>query len=400
MSVLLSPAGSRLLLQNRKKEKKTALIFVAVLFFLSPSFLFSNTYKIEGILSGWCIFNNNRQSQTQLGLRYIPAFSIKKLLSKRFTFDLELSLNAYGSGQFNSLDNIQTDGQIKPYRMWFRFSSSQFQARIGLQRISFGSAALLRPLMWFDRIDPRDPLQLTDGVYGILLRYCFLNNTNIWLWGLYGNEKVRGWEIHPPDNKSPEIGGRFQFPFFSGEIALTYHHRKVNLSKSALNLSFIDSYLIPEDRYALDCKWDVGIGFWFEGNLIHKVNDNLSFPWQRNLNFGIDYTLGVGNGIYILGEYLTLKNSKEAFDEGDGMDFSAFLIRYPIGILDNVSGIFYYDWDNKELYSFVNWKREYDRLSFHIIAFWNPEKIQIYSGDFGNSLFRGKGFQFMLVFNH
>ena len=68
-----------------------------------------------------------------------------------------------------------------------RYSSDQFELRLGLQKINFGSASMLRPLMWFDQMDPRDPLHLTDGVWGLLARYYFLNNANIWLWGLYGN---------------------------------------------------------------------------------------------------------------------------------------------------------------------------------------------------------------------
>ncbi|GAI27146.1 unnamed protein product, partial [marine sediment metagenome] len=59
--------------------------------------------------------------------------------------------------------------------------------------------------MWFDRIDPRDPLQLTDGVYGLLLRQYFLNNANIWVWGLYGNDDLRGWEYLPSEAKSVEF---------------------------------------------------------------------------------------------------------------------------------------------------------------------------------------------------
>ena len=76
---------------------------------------------------------------------------------------------------------------------------------------------LLRPLMWFDRIDPNDPLQLTEGVYGLLLKYTFLNNANIWLWGLYGNDDPKGWEAVPTQRKSAEYGGRLQAPFLSGE---------------------------------------------------------------------------------------------------------------------------------------------------------------------------------------
>jgi hypothetical protein len=69
---------------------------------------------------------------------------------------------------FNS---FSSNGDIKPYRLWARYSTSQLEIRAGLQKINFGSANILRPLMWFDQMDPRDPLQLTDGVWGILGRY-------------------------------------------------------------------------------------------------------------------------------------------------------------------------------------------------------------------------------------
>ena len=84
---------------------------------------------------------------------------------------------------------------------------------------------MLRPLMWFDKIDPRDPLQLTDGVWGLLARYYFLNNANIWLWGLYGNEKPKTWEIGKTNQHYPEFGGRFQSPVPKGEAAVSYHFR-------------------------------------------------------------------------------------------------------------------------------------------------------------------------------
>lgn len=48
-------------------------------------------------------------------------------------------------------------------------------------------------------------MQLTNGVYGILGRYYFANNANIWFWTLMGNEKTRGFEViltGVPTNKS------------------------------------------------------------------------------------------------------------------------------------------------------------------------------------------------------
>jgi len=79
--------------------------------------------------------------------------------------------------------------------------------------------------MWFDQIDSRDPLQLTDDVWGLQARYYFPNIANIWLWGLYGNNERRGWEAVPVSKNIPEFGGRVQLPIPSGEIALSYNHR-------------------------------------------------------------------------------------------------------------------------------------------------------------------------------
>ena len=92
-----------------------------------------------------------------------------KFICEKYSINSEISLNSFGSGMIHAFDDIDTDGTLKPYRMWLRLSTSQLEIRAGLQKINFGSAALLRPLMWFDRIDPRDPLQLTDGVYGLAL---------------------------------------------------------------------------------------------------------------------------------------------------------------------------------------------------------------------------------------
>jgi len=380
-----------------KLTKMLILCVTAILFQIN---VFPQTYGFQGQLSAWIAGNNGEDSKMYIGLRYIPIISIEKSLAKKYTIDAEFSLNAYGTGQVHSFDNIETDGEIKPYRMWLRFSSSQFEARLGLQKINFGSATLLRPLMWFDRIDPRDPLQITDGVYGLLFRYYFLNNANIWLWGLYDNDETKGLELNPTANKSIEYGSRFQAPLYKGEIAFTYHHRQTALSKEIFAQDQPDNQSVPENRFALDGKWDIGVGFWVESVIIHQESEALQYPWHRAINIGLDYTFGIGNGLNVLGEHFVLEYSKKAFASGEGISFSALLLNYPLGILDNIRGIIYYDWSNKELYRFVNWQRTYDRWSFYIIGFWNPEQFLIYQSQRRNNLFSGKGFQIMTVFNH
>jgi hypothetical protein len=360
---------------------------------------FSFTFVTKGQIIGWLTANADKSIKPQAGLRYIPMFSLSETFKKESSLDFELSLNAYGTARFHALDDVRFDGDIDPYRLWSRFSTSQFEARIGLQKINFGSATLLRPLMWFDSIDPRDPLQLTDGVYGLLLRYYFLDNTNIWIWGLLGNDKPRGWEVMASAKNIPEFGGRIQVPLGNGETAATFHHRKIETT-GILQLNEIETLSFSENKYALDGKWDLGVGIWFEAVLVHQDTPALPYPWQRALNVGLDYTFGLGNGLNVIGEHFVMTASPNAWDSGESVEFTALALNYPLGLLDSIAGIFYYDWKNENFYSFLRWQRTYDQWSIHVMAFWNPSRFAIYQVGQDNSLFTGKGLQIMLVYNY
>jgi len=374
--------------------------FFIVIILSNP--MLGNTFTHRGLVAGWAIGSLQGSLDPQLGVRTIPEFTLEQRVSPAVVFDMEFSLNAYGTARVRSGEDTVTDGKLDPYRLWFRLSTSQFEARIGLQKINFGSASLLRPLMWFDSIDPRDPLQLTDGVYALLLRYFFVNNANVWLWGLYGDDKTKGWESLPTVKDTVEYGGRVQLPLLSGEWAVTYHHRRADLSEYPIPIPLLSGTNpeTPEDRVGLDGKWDVGIGIWIEGTLVHQDHDLLPQPWQRSLNLGADYTFALGNGLNILGEHFRLERSEKAFASGDGFDFSALFLRYPFSILDDLTAIIYYDWDKEDFYRFLNWQRTYDRWRFNVIAFWNPDVFLIYPSQPGGNPFAGKGFQLMAVFNY
>jgi len=378
------------------KLRLVILLSMILLFFSS---VFPLSFSTKGQVIGWLAGNAKKSIKPIIGLQYIPTFTLAKTFEQDFALDLEFSLNAYGTARFHALDDIRTDGKTDPYRLWFRFATSQFEARIGLQKISFGPATLLRPLMWFDRIDPRDPLQLTDGVYGLLFRYYFLNNANIWLWGLLGNDEPKGWEVLASAKDIPEFGGRIQIPLGNGEAAVTYHHRKIE-TKGLLQPIALDTSQIPENRYALDGKWDIGVGIWFEVAMVHQNTQALPYPWQRVLNVGLDYTFGLGNGLNIIGEHFVMTASQRAWSSGETVKFSALALNYPLGLLDTLTGIIYYDWKNKDNYSFFRWQRTYDQWSFHVMAFWNPERFTIYQTERDNNLFAGKGFQIMVVYNY
>jgi hypothetical protein len=376
------------------------VIALCSIFFVAASSASALTWGYKGLVAGWLIGKFERSVNPQIGGRFVPEFSLSQRVSDTFSLDAEFSFNGFGVARFRSGEDAQTEGKIDPYRVWLRLVSSRFEARLGLQKINFGSATLLRPLMWFDSLDPRDPLQLTAGVYGLLLRYYFANNANIWVWGLYGNDTPKGWEAVATAKDTVECGGRAQVPLPAGELALTYHHRRIDLLlPSALHSSPVQERA-PENRVGLDGKWDIGVGLWFEGTLTHQDSDFLPQPWQRAYTLGLDYTFGWGNGFNVMGEHLRLERSDRAFGPGDDVDFSALFLRYPVSIFVDLTAILYYDWDGKEFYRFFSWQRTYDRWRFNIIAFWNPDAFLIFPTQPGGNAFAGKGFQLMVVFNY
>ena len=304
------------------------------------------------------------------------------------------------SSRIWSLDTAEGEGEASLYRMWLRYSGSRSELRVGRQKISFGSATLLRPLMWFDSIDPRDPLQLTAGVDGALVRMFFDNNANIWAWCLYGNEEPKGWDALPTVEDEVEYGGRVQWPLGNGEIAATYHHRVADLGALADSLPPGSGIRAPEDRVALDGKWDLTVGVWFEAVLVHQDYDLLTRPWGRIGAVGIDYTFGIGDGLTTVVEYLASGDSEEAFGSGDLTDYSAFSLLYPWGVVDEFSLIVNYDWENEDWYNFLEWRRTYDRWSFHLMGFANPAEAAETPVLMGGGLLSGTGVRLLVAFNH
>jgi hypothetical protein len=254
--------------------------------------------------------------------------------------------------------------------------------------------------MWFDRIDPRDPLQLTDGVYALLGRYYFLNNANLWFWLLYGNDNPKGWELLPTSGKVPEIGGRFQHPLFSGEIGVSYHHRLVGPDSLVFDSESGYYPRLKEDRIGLDGKWDVGPGIWVEEVLKHRQKSELLPVWENYVTLGVDYTFGIGNGLTATSEFFRLNAASGLFMSGNHASFTALNLTYPPGFSDMLSVILYYGWEDESLYRFVSWQHSYNKWAFYLMAYWNPEKIAIYRNPEGENIFAGKGIQFMIVFNH
>ena len=340
--------------------------------------------SLQGQASLWGLYND--QNQQQLGVRYIPDATWSRNL-EGFSLDTELALQGFRSWTLSSWNYDSEVKQLQTYRAWLRLTTDRFECRLGLQKINFGPAQLFRPLMWFDEMDPRDPLQLTRGVYGLLSRIYFLNNANIWFWILYGNTRLKGWETFPTRDKTPEFGGRIQIPAGPGEMALSFH-RRVQAGWETV-----------ENRLALDGKWDIEIGAWFEIMLLQQ--DNPLLPGYQTMGTaGTDYTWNIGNGLYSQMEHFTLHLSDRWPGAGVTRKFTALLLSYPLDLFDQVTSILFYDWHENSWYCFFRWQRSYDDWQIHLIGFWNPVQFQLIQFRADQSLFMGKGVQLMVVFNH
>jgi hypothetical protein len=370
------------------------ILFCIVLFNQAAA----QNFQFKGQASVWTNANPTNDLELWGGARYIPQLNFKIGKESKNLFDFEASANLNGILGTHPFDTLYSSGSIKPYRLWARYSTEQLEIRAGLQKINFGSSTMIRPLMWFDKLDPRDPLQLTDGVWGVLGRYYFLNNANLWLWVLYGNEKPKTWEFEETSQDQPEFGGRLQYPVPKGEIALTYYHRLSNIKSSGTMATIND--LVPENRIGLDGKWDVGVGLWFEAVWMNKSKNIGQLTNKFIASIGTDYTFGIGNGLNVVFEQFLFTYNEKPFQLENHITFSMLSINYPFGMSDNLSAMIYYDWIDKGLYNILSWNHQFGNFMVNCIGYSNPTnyKIPLTANDI--NLFAGTGVQLMLVFNH
>jgi len=359
-------------------KKACLLLFIFTLPLLCSSNSIASELTINGQASVWAGYADG----CHIGLRYIPELRVKQSLTEEKSVDLDFSLKASCS---------ESDTDLDLYRLWLRYMTAQFEARLGLQKISFGPARILRTLMWFDQIDYRDPLGLTDGVCALLGRYYFLNNANTWVWVLFGNNDLKGLELFRTDKDKIEFGGRHQFPLPKGEMALSYNSRYIDQAdwRKKKPAAITDGL---ENRLALDGHWDLGIGLWFETSVSKiKLTDEDSL-WDELLTVGTDYTFDVGPGVHLLLEHFAGSQGSGVYEQDNVSNISALSTDFSITMLDSINAIGYYDWKENKVYAYLGWRRTYDNWLINISVFSSAEnKASTYSGN---------GVMFLLTYNH
>jgi hypothetical protein len=346
--------------------------------------------SLRGQLSGNArIIHDAGESTGDGALRYLPQLTLAFLPGPGRLADVEISANAFGSADSDG----EADSDLALYRLKFRFATARTESRLGLQQLNFGPAYLLRPLRWFDVLDPRDPLMLTDGVRAFSFRYTSPSNASLWLWGLYSNDELKGYETAPTADKKGEFGGRAQIPVPGGEIACSYHRRIVDGTAP-----FMEDY--AEQRFALDGKWDVEIGLWFEAVLTESASAALPYDWGTMAVIGADYTLPIGNGIHVLAEQMAIALSGEPFGWEDDAWFSGLSLAYPAGYIDRFSAIAFYSWDDNEYSLYGAWQRTWDALALNVSAFRFPRSMAFGGARDAAFARAGTGGQITIIINH
>jgi hypothetical protein len=386
-------------------NKYASILIFALLFLIALKAQEKNSLDINGQVSAWTVAGLNDPVLLQTGVRFVPALTGRYSLKNQQVFDTEVSLNLNGHLTFDDFQLSDSSFKVKPYRIWLRYSEEKFEIRAGLQKINFGSARLFRPLMWFDAMDIRDPLQLTDGVYGVLAKYFFENNANVWLWGLIANDDPKGFESFGSSLYKPEFGGRIELPVGAGEIGLSYHHRTLREDLNRFNM-ILGKHEHLENRIGFNGKWDLGVGLWIEGSLSLVEPNYLSsfyFPLKTDmLNAGMDFTINIGNGLGGTLEYFRYHAGDKFLVDGSTAHVLGTMLNYPITLADNISAmIFCIPAKNNTLWlNYLSWSRSYDDWTLYGIAFWNPEVYNLPSLQTASrNLFAGKGLQLMVTYN-
>lgn len=332
------------------------------------------------------------QEEINLMTRYLPAIEYQNSLSETWDYDLEVRWQFQWGGQLDALG--QSSIQEEPYRIALNLQSKHTEYIIGLQKINFGPARILRPLMWFDSINPTDPLELTSGVTGLSATFHndFGWSSQVWL--LLPGDPI-GWEGLSDQEGTIETGGRISIPNEMGQLGISTNWRIADASLISPNDP--DLY---EGRIGVDGFWDVGIGLWVESVYKNQQFSDDPFLQQMQTTIGADYTFWVGNGILLTTEHMMINIWDSPVMDDKNVVMSTLMASYSPTMFDQISLMFFMDWESETPLAYLSWGQTYDSFRFTLGAFYS-EGNEMQNNDSGlNSGFSGKGLQLTVAYNH
>ena len=324
------------------------LRFIKFLIFISISFLFSNNFvSYNGQVYIVGLNQHDSTLNYDYRLNYIPEFKKKIAINTNSNVDINFSYLFFKEQNNNKVN-------LSKYRSWIRYYNDYIDLRLGLQKITFGSALFLKPLSWFDSIDFRS---ITDQTYGVDAARLILtpnNSSSYWFWII-------------KNKLSPNsFGGRFELSNYYGDWGFTYYkdsqfqkHLPFQINQFLFSMLSDDLVYQPNNlesilgfrenqRLGFDYRYDGFFGFWFEtSKYIMKKYDDVLFNEFLFCTLGLDYTLPYNDGILISGE--TIFSQVDLSIESELLDndniSSLFYFSMPINMINNLSLFHIIDWD-------------------------------------------------------
>lgn len=319
-----------------------------------------NRFTTQGI-----VYAADELPDAELVLTWEPELFGEYYVTPLFRLSSELSMNNHLNLLFDG-DGSNQELEFSMYRAWVAASYRNTELKGGLQHIRMGVAQILRPLMWFDRIVPGAMLQETDGVQALTLTH-FFPDPELRLWLLPGADETKGAEILPSQQDSWEFGGRIGTMTALGETGLSYHQREISHPLTSAG--------VTEYRIGMDQRVDGFMGGWLEAsaNLLEDeiavVTPYGSYSYPKHnvfLTLGGDYTIGVGNGLYLLMEQNMQLQGAEPVKYEETRFQGALLLSYPLGLLDGLQLLASYDYKERRGIGVISWRRTYDYLSWDL----------------------------------
>lgn len=302
------------------------------------------------------LFTHSKLEQNnQLRLNWLLSMQAELFSNQVLKLDTEMA-NSFDYRSVWQEGDSAHSMQDQLYRAWLRLSIQQTDIRLGLQRLNFGSATIIRPLQWFDVLQALDLLESTEGVNAALLKSYFPNNSTLWAWAILADGKLKGYEAVASQDHSIELGGRYQLPVLNTEAAISLHHRKLQDGSQSSS----------ENRLGFDLRLDTFAGWWMETTLSHKPE--LSAEWELRSMLGADYTFGIGHGLYTVLETGINHSSDDLQKLQSQETMSAVLLNYPLGLLDSVSYLASVAWEREAYTQAIAFRRSYDNLVLELNA--------------------------------
>lgn len=361
------------------------------------------TWAFTGEATAYAIGASGDLGYNLLGVRYLPRLTFEAPLRSGIRFDAEAQAHLYGWQASYEGRSSDDDQGIEAHRLWGRVYTDQFGLRLGLQEIRFGHSKLLRSLQWFDTYDYRDPTGFTEGVRAALARWYGGDSSSLWVWFLYADQDAYyGQQLFRSYGGHPELGGRYQWPAGSGELAVSLHRRSVNLGSQVGQLG--ETELAHENRLAFDVQQDWGVGFWFEGVYNQRSKGEEIFTreerpnWDTLFTLGLDYTFANLDGLYALAEWQSQstggeeggEEEEEGFGLGEDADSNlALSATLPLGISDQVRLMLLSRAASSATHSQIDWTHSTDHWVYGLVGFSQ-------SSDLGGA----SGVQLLVQYNH